>query len=150
MTGKRLLLVEDNPDDAELTLRAFRMNQMHPQIHVAHDGAEALDWLLRPGPGGDSTAHLPSVVLLDLKLPKIDGLGVLRRLRSEPRTAILPVVILTSSNELIDLLDSYRLGANSFVRKPVVFGDLVEMIRKVGGYWLGVNEVPATAELTTL
>ena len=150
MKSKRLLLVEDNPDDVELMLRAFRMNQMYPQVTVAHDGAEALDWLFLPGAGADATRPLPSVVLLDLKLPKIDGLGVLRRIRSEPRTAMLPVVILTSSNEHVDLIDSYRLGANSFVRKPVQFGDLVEVIKRIGGYWLGINEVPAMAELASL
>ena len=147
MKSKRLLLVEDNADDVDLMLRAFRINQMYPQVFVAHDGAEALEWLFATGTGVDATAPLPSVVLLDLKLPKIDGLGVLQRIRSEPRTSMLPVVILTSSNEHVDLIDSYRLGANSFVRKPVQFGDLLEVIKCIGGYWLGINEVPVTAEL---
>ena len=145
-----MLLVEDNPDDAELLLRAFRINQMHPQVFVAHDGAEALDWLFEVRPGADVTTPLPSVVLLDLKLPKVDGLSVLRRIRSEPRTAMIPVVIFTSSNEPVDLIDSYRLGANSFVRKPVQFGDLVEVAKRIGGYWLGINEVPAQAEVVGL
>ena len=150
MTTKRLLLVEDNIDDVDLMLRAFRINQMYPQVFVAHDGAEALEWLFATGAGVDATAPLPSVVLLDLKLPKIDGLSVLRRIRSEPRTAMLPVVILTSSNEHVDLVDSYRLGANSFVRKPVQFGDLLKVIKCIGGYWLGINEVPAAAEVVSL
>ena len=146
MKTKRLLLVEDNPDDVELMLRAFRLNEMYPQVFVAHDGAEAIEWLYETGAGADATAPLPSVVLLDLKLPKIDGLSVLRRIRSEPRTAMLPVVILTSSNERVDLIDSYRLGANSFVRKPVQFGDLLKVIKGIGGYWLGINEVPVATE----
>jgi len=147
MTSRRLLLVEDNPDDVELMLRAFRLNQMYPQVHVVHDGAAALEWLFATGSGADATAPVPSVVLLDLKLPKIDGLGVLRRIRSESRTAMIPVVILTSSNEHVDLVDSYRLGASSFVRKPVEFGELVEVVRRIGDYWLGINELPTTTEL---
>jgi len=149
VTGKSLLLVEDNPDDVALTLRAFRLNNVSHEIAVAHDGAEALDRLLPPAGPGDTPAELPAVVLLDLKLPKIDGLGVLRRMRAEARTAFVPVVILTSSNEPVDLLDSYRLGANSFVRKPVSFGDLVVVTRRIAGYWLGVNEIPAPADIPT-
>lgn len=146
MTGRSLLLVEDNPDDVALMLRAFRLNSMTDEVHVARDGAEALGRLL-PSPGSpDALAELPAVVLLDLKLPKIDGFGVLRRMRAEARTALVPVVILTSSNEPVDLLDSYRLGANSFVRKPVSFGDLVIVTRRIAGYWLGVNEVPEQAD----
>jgi two-component system response regulator len=141
MTAKHILLVEDNPDDVELTLRAFRKNDILNDIHVARDGGEALDWLHRDSaeaPGG-----LPTVVLLDLHLPKIDGLEVLRRIRADARTSLLPVVILTSSDEPSDLLDGYRCGANSFVRKPVAFGDLTEAARQIGRYWLGLNEVPS-------
>lgn len=145
MTGRSLLLVEDNPDDVALMLRAFRVNSLTHEIHVAHDGAEALDRLLPHPDSPEAGAGLPAVVLLDLKLPGIDGLGVLRRMRAEARTALVPVVILTSSNEPVDLLDGYRLGANSFVRKPVSFGDLVIVIRRIAGYWLGVNEVPTPA-----
>ena len=138
MTAHRLLLVEDNPDDVILTLRAFRLSGINAEVQVARDGVEALECLLPSG-------ALPAVVLLDLKLPRIDGLEVLRRLRADPHTALLPIVILTSSNEAVDLAKGYRFGANSFVRKPVAFGDLVETIRQIGRYWLGVNEVPAPA-----
>ena len=145
MTDRSLLLVEDNPDDVALTLRAFHVNNVTHEIQVARDGAEALERLLPPADGPSPPPALPAVVLLDLKLPKVDGLGVLQRMRAEARTALVPVVILTSSNEPVDLVDSYRLGANSFVRKPVSFGDLVTVIRRIGTYWLDVNEVPGAA-----
>jgi len=145
MTDKHILLVEDNPDDVELTLRAFRHNDIRHHIHVARDGGEALDWLHHEG--ADTPGGLPTVVLLDLHLPKIDGLEVLRRIRADARTSLVPVVILTSSDEPADLLLGYRLGANSFVRKPVAFGDLMEAARQIGRYWLGLNEVPSALTL---
>ncbi|MFI5177104.1 MAG: response regulator [Vicinamibacterales bacterium] len=141
MTAKHILLVEDNQDDVELTLRAFRRSEIVNSIHVVRDGREALDWL--HGDAAELPGGLPTVILLDLHLPKIDGLEVLRRIRADSRTSLLPVVILTSSDEPSDLLDGYRLGANSFVRKPVAFGDLIETARQIGLYWLGLNEVPS-------
>jgi len=142
MTEKHILLVEDNPDDVELTLRAFRRNDIVNSIHVARDGREALDWL--HGTAAEMPGGLPTVILLDLHLPKIDGLEVLRRIRADSRTSLLPVVILTSSNEPSDLLDGYRYGANSFVRKPVAFSDLIEAASQIGRYWLGLNEIART------
>jgi two-component system response regulator len=144
MTNKSILLVEDNPDDVELTRRAFRRNNIQNTIDVASDGAEALTRLL--GDGATATPELPAVVLLDLKLPKVDGLEVLQRLRAHPRTKTLPVVILTSSREDVDLLRGYRLGANSYVRKPVDFGDFVEAARQLGLYWLVLNEPPPAGD----
>lgn len=135
MKGKVIMLVEDNPDDEELTLRALRKNNIANEVIVARDGAEALDRLL-----GES--DLPEVVLLDLKLPKIDGLGVLRRLRDHPRTKLLPVVVLSSSAEDGDRMTSYDLGANSYVRKPVDFAEFTEAIRQLGLYWLILNVGP--------
>ena len=143
MSAKTILLVEDNPDDAELTLRAFRKNRIHNDIHVVCDGAEAVDWLLGTE-AAPRTGELPAVVLLDLKLPKLDGLEVLRRIRANERTRLLPVVILTSSKEEGDLIAGYRLGANSYVRKPVDFGDFLEATRQLGLYWLVLNEMPPT------
>jgi two-component system response regulator len=141
MNDRAILLVEDNPDDAELTLRAFRKNNIGNMIHVARDGEEAIAWLFGAD-GGEPPADLPSVVLLDLKLPKVDGLEVLRRIRADERTRLLPVVILTSSREESDLLKGYSLGANSYVRKPVDFGDFLEATRQLGLYWLVLNELP--------
>jgi CheY-like chemotaxis protein len=135
MTNAPILLVEDNPDDEALTLRAFSKTNIGNPVHVVRDGQEALDYLL-----GD--APLPSLVLLDLKLPKVDGLEVLRQIRANDRTAILPVVILTSSREEQDLVSGYRLGANSYVRKPVDFGSFLEATRQLGLYWLVLNEAP--------
>jgi len=143
MTSKTILLVEDNPDDVALTLRAFQKNKIHNEIHVAEDGAAALEWLLGSGPNGSPHRDLPTVVLLDLKLPKVDGLEVLRRIRAEERTRILPVVILTSSKEEADVIAGYRLGANSYVRKPVDFTEFLEATRQLGLYWLILNEVPS-------
>lgn len=134
MTRRTILLVEDSDDDVELTLRAFRKNQIRNEIHVARDGAEALEAL--------ASGDLPAVVLLDLKLPKIDGLEVLRRIRATDRTRTLPVVILTSSREESDVLSGYQLGCNSYVRKPVDFGDFLEATRQLGLYWLLLNELP--------
>ena len=141
MNGGPILLVEDNPDDVLFTVRAFEQNKMQNEVVVASDGEEALNLLLPPqgGPG-----IVPSLVLLDVKLPKIDGLEVLRRIRSDPRTAALPVVVLTTSSEECDIVESYRLGANSFVRKPVVFGEFLDATNVLGVYWLLVNE-PAPA-----
>lgn len=132
-----ILLVEDNPRDEELTLRAFRRSGIANPIEVARDGAEALDRLL--GRGNFAADPLPQVVLLDLKLPKIDGLEVLRTLRATERTALLPVVVLTSSVEEQDLVRSYSLGANSYVRKPVDFNQFAEAIRQLGLYWMVLN-----------
>ncbi len=138
-----ILLVEDNADDEELTLRALKKNRITNNVVVARDGAEALDYLLATGShAGRDPIDLPQVVLLDLKLPKIDGLEVLRRLRSNERTKLLPVVILTSSNEEQDRLKGYGLGANSYVRKPVDFGKFTEAVGQLGLYWLLLNEQP--------
>ncbi|MBI4264657.1 MAG: response regulator [Acidobacteria bacterium] len=142
-----ILLVEDNPDDVELTLRAFERSKLANDIIVARDGAEALDYLLATGAhAGRDPAALPEVVLLDLKLPKVDGLEVLQRIRADERTRRLPVVILTSSKEERDVLRSYDLGANSFVRKPVDFVQFLDAARHLGLYWLVLNEPsPAAA-----
>jgi CheY-like chemotaxis protein len=132
----RIVLIEDNPDDEALTLRALKKNAVANEIVVLRDGVEALDFLLKPG------TSLPNLVLLDLKLPKVDGLQVLERLRKEPQTAHLPIVILTSSNEDRDLVESYRLGANSYIRKPVDFEQFTEAVRQLGLYWLVLNQLP--------
>jgi two-component system response regulator len=143
MNHKLILLVEDNPDDEALTLRALRKNNIGNEVVVAHDGAEALDFLFATGPHtGRDPRDLPQVVLLDLKLPKIEGLEVLRRIRADEVTRLLPVVILTSSNEEQDLLSGYSLGANSYIRKPVDFNQFVEAVRQLGLYWLVLNEAP--------
>jgi CheY-like chemotaxis protein len=135
-----ILLVEDNADDEQLTLRALKKNSIANQVVVARDGAEAVDYLFGAAGGSSDLDVLPEVILLDLKLPKIDGLEVLRRLRENVRTAHLPVVILTSSNEEQDLVQSYRLGANSYIRKPVDFSQFTEAVRHLGLYWLALNE----------
>ena len=137
MNNGTILLVEDNPDDVLFTLRAFERNKISNDVVVAADGAQALEYLL---PADDSSALNPALVLLDVNLPKVDGLEVLRRIRSHARTAGLPVVVLTTSNEERDIVESYRLGANSFVRKPVTFADFVEATKVLGIYWLLVNE----------
>jgi two-component system response regulator len=143
MASEAILLVEDNPDDEALTLRAFRKNNITNDVVVARDGAEALDYLFGTGAYESSgPAAPPQLVILDLKLPKIDGLEVLRRLRAAPQTKLLPVVILTSSNEERDRLESYGLGANSYVRKPVDFAQFVDAVRQLGLYWLLLNERP--------
>lgn len=140
-----ILLVEDNPHDEELTLRALRKAHVANPVVVARDGAEALDYLLARGPYAANPPALPQVVLLDLKLPKVDGHEVLRALRAARRTRLLPVVILSSSREQQDLLQSYELGANSYVRKPVDFAQFLEAARQLGLYWLVLNETPAGA-----
>jgi two-component system, response regulator len=138
-----ILLVEDNPDDEALTLRALQKNNIKNEVVVARDGVEALDYLFGNGKySGRDTNVTPQVVLLDLKLPKIDGLEVLRRLRADDRTKLLPVVILTSSNEEQDRLTGYDLGANSYVRKPVDFNQFIDAVRELGLYWLILNERP--------
>ena len=142
MTEKIILLVEDNPDDELLTKRAFQKNNILNQLVVAHDGAEALEMLI----GGSGMPQLPTVILLDLNLPKISGLEVLQQLRSHDRTRLLPVVILTSSREEQDMIEGYRLGANSYVRKPVDFGEFLDATRQLGLYWLMLNEAPPPAK----
>lgn len=143
MSRNLILLVEDRSDDIELTIRAFERSNVVNEFVVAHDGQEALDYLFATGPhAGPDPKPMPAVVLLDLKLPKIDGLEVLRRLRADPRTRLLPVVVLTSSNEEQDVVRSYDLGANSFVRKPVDFAQFLEAARQLGLYWLVLNEPP--------
>jgi two-component system, response regulator len=138
---KVILLVEDNPKDEALTIRALRKSNIVNQVDVVHDGAEALDYLFTTDDQGHHRP-LPQLVLLDLKLPKVDGHEVLRRIRAEPRTQVLPVVILTTSVEDADRLDGYRLGANSYVRKPVDFAQFVEAVGQLGLYWLVLNEPP--------
>ncbi len=135
MREKRILLVEDNPDDVELTLRALKKAKIVNEVVVAHDGEEALELLF----GGTLAEHPPEIVLLDLKLPKIDGFEVLRRIRAEPSTKRLPVVVLTSSTEEGDLVTSYDGGANSFIHKPVDFDQFTESVRQLGLYWLVLN-----------
>ena len=143
MDDKTILLVEDNPDDEELTLRALKKNNILNPVVVMRDGAEALDYLFCEGAyAGSGVCPHPTVTLLDLKLPKVEGLEVLRRLRADERTRLLPVVILTSSKEEQDLISGYYLGANSYIRKPVDFEKFVEAVRQIGLYWLMVNEPP--------
>lgn len=143
--GKTILLVEDNPDDEALTRRALKKNNIGNEVVVAHDGAEALDYLFGTGAyEGRDLSCMPHLVLLDLKLPKVDGLEVLRRMRDNQRTRLLPVVILTSSREQQDLVSGYGYGANSYIRKPVDFAQFVEAVRQLGLYWLVLNETPQT------
>ena len=141
--GRAILLVEDNPDDELLTLRALKKQNITNEVVVARDGEEALDYLFGSGPyAGRDLSVMPQLVLLDLKLPKVDGLEVLRRVRADQRTRLLPVVILTTSREQQDLLQGYGLGANSYVRKPVDFVQFTEAVRQLGLYWLLLNESP--------
>jgi two-component system response regulator len=143
MRDAAILLVEDNDDDVALTIRAFKKNNIRNTVVVARDGVEALDYLFATGAhSGRDRNDLPQVVLLDLKLPKLEGLEVLRRSRAEERTKTLPIVVLTSSKEEQDLIASYRLGCNSYVRKPVDFDEFVEAARQLGLYWLLLNEAP--------
>jgi two-component system, response regulator len=147
MTNKAIiLLVEDNPDDELLTLRALKKNNVTGEVVVARDGVEALDYLFGAGEyAGRDTGVMPQVILLDLKLPKVDGLEVLRRLRADERTRLLPVVILTSSGEQQDMLDGYGYGANSYVRKPINFEQFVLAVEQLKLYWLRLNEAPPMA-----
>ena len=143
MDRQVILLVEDNPDDEALTLRAFKKNNILNEVVVARDGAEALDYLFGGGSHAErDTSVMPGLILLDLKLPKVDGLEVLEHIRADDRTRLLPVVILTSSKEEQDLIDGYSLGANSYIRKPVDFSQFTEAIRLLGLYWLVLNEPP--------
>jgi two-component system, response regulator len=138
-----ILLVEDNPDDADLTLRAFKRSHVMNPVVVARDGIEALDYLFNQGEMGErSGGQLPTLIVLDLKLPKLDGLGVLKAVRANERTRLLPVVILTSSKEEQDLIMGYSLGANSYVRKPVDFAEFLEAAKVLGIYWLMMNQTP--------
>jgi two-component system, response regulator len=138
-----ILLVEDNPDDQALTLRALKKNNIRNDVVIADDGVEALDFLFATGThAGRDLSVMPDVVLLDLKLPKVDGLEVLKRMRANERTRLLPVVVLTSSVEDEDRIKSYGLGANSYVRKPVDFGEFTEAVRQLGLYWLILNQPP--------
>jgi two-component system response regulator len=143
MADKVILLVEDNPDDEKLTVRALQKNNIVNEVAIARDGAEALDYLFGTGAhAGRDTSLLPALILLDLKLPKIDGQEVLRRIRADDRTKRLPVVILTSSREEQDLVQGYDGGANSYIRKPVDFTQFTEVVRQMGLYWLVLNETP--------
>ena len=145
MREKTILLVEDNPKDEALTLRALKRQTIQNSVVVARDGVEALEYLLGASNETKAMAALPELVLLDLKLPKLDGLEVLRRIRSSERTRLLPVVILTSSAEERDILEGYRLGTNSYVRKPVDFVEFTEAVRQLGLYWLLLNQPPPTS-----
>jgi two-component system response regulator len=146
MNNKAILLVEDNPDDEVLTLRALTKNNFANDVVVARDGAEALDYLFCTGLHSDRDPRdAPALMLLDLKLPKVDGLEVLRRVREDERHTLLPIIILTSSKEEQDLMRGYGLHCNSYIRKPVDFTAFVEAVKTIGMYWLVLNEVPATA-----
>jgi two-component system response regulator len=143
--GVEILLVEDNPNDVELTLHALRKNKLANRIQVVRDGAEALEFFFCTGAyAGRNIAEEPKVVLLDLKLPKVDGLEVLRRIKSDPKLRSIPVVVLTSSGEERDMVESYRLGVNSYIVKPVDFGKFTEAVRQLGFYWLLLNQLPST------
>jgi CheY-like chemotaxis protein len=143
MKEKIILLVEDNPDDVKLTMRALAKSRIMNGIVVAEDGIEALDYLRGKGKfAARDTSIMPQVILLDLKMPKMDGLEVLQCIRAEEKTRLLPVVILTTSREEKDLVESYKLGANSYVRKPVDFNQFVEAVRQLGLYWMVLNEAP--------
>ena len=143
MKVKTILLVEDNPDDELLTLRAFKRSNSANKIDVARDGAEALDYMFAEGQYADRDIEdKPQIILLDLKLPKIDGLEVLARLRADERTELVPIVILTSSNEQQDIVESYRLHANSYIRKPVDFDQFIDAVEQLVLYWLVLNQPP--------
>jgi two-component system response regulator len=139
----RILLVEDNEDDLALTLRALEKNHLHNEVEIVRDGQEALDLLFRRGAYASRPVdELPELVLLDLKVPRVEGLEVLRQIRADPSTQYLPVVVLTSSSQERDVVQSYQLGANSYVQKPVDFDDFIEATRQLGMYWLVLNKLP--------
>jgi two-component system, response regulator len=141
--NKNILLVEDNPDDIELTLRAFKNNNIANEIIIKRDGAEALDFFFgKDGIAVKENCELPCVILLDLKLPKVDGLEVLKKLKADEKTKLIPVVIMTSSKEESDLLSGYRCGCNSFIRKPIDFNQFKDTVKQLSIYWLIMNEVP--------
>lgn len=143
MKTKKILLVEDNPDDVQLTLRALKKNKILNEVIVARDGVEALDYLFGNGEFADRNPDdKPQVILLDLKMPRMDGLDVLRRIRADERTRLQPVVILTTSSEEKDRVESYELGANSYIRKPVDFNQFADAVQQLGLYWLVLNEGP--------
>jgi len=146
MSQKMIMVVEDNPDDEELTLRALRQAKIANEIVVTRDGNEALEFVFGTGQyAGRNLDRMPAVILLDLKLPKLNGLEVLKRLRSDPRTKLIPVVVLTSSSEDEDMLRSYQVGANSYVRKPVEFASFANAVSQLGMYWMLLNETPPRA-----
>lgn len=148
MKDKIILLVEDNPDDVELTIRAFKKNNIMNKVIIASDGVEALDYLFGTGTyAGRDLQDLPVVILLDLKLPKIDGMEVLKQIRQDERTKLIPVVILTSSSEQKDVVNGYSLGANGYIRKPVEFSKFVEAMKALGLYWLLWNEPPPVGKM---
>ena len=143
MREKMFLLVEDNPDDEALTMRALKQSKLANEIVITRDGNEALEFLFATGKyAGRDVSHTPAVILLDLKLPKLSGLEVLQQLRGDPRTRLVPVVVLTSSSEDEDMMRSYQLGANSYVRKPVVFGRFADAVSQLGLYWMLLNQPP--------
>jgi CheY-like chemotaxis protein len=143
MPEKMILLVEDNPDDEALTMRALKQSKLANEIVVTRDGQEAVDFLFGTGKyEGRDLSHMPTVILLDLKLPKLSGLEVLQQLRADPRTRLTPVVVLTSSSEDEDMMRSYQLGANSYVRKPVIFGRFADAVSQLGLYWMLLNQPP--------
>ncbi|MGZ5424068.1 MAG: response regulator [Candidatus Aminicenantales bacterium] len=143
MKSKSILLVEDNPDDVDLTMRALAKSHVANSVDLAADGVEALEYLFCTGKyAGRDPCALPQVILLDLKMPRLDGLEVLRRIRADEKTRLLPVVILTTSSEERDKVESYKLGANSYIRKPVDFAQFAESVRQLGLYWLVLNEAP--------
>ncbi len=147
MNPKIILLIEDNPDDEELTLLALKKSNILNEVIVARDGVEALDYLFATGRYADrDTSRMPQLILLDLKLPRMDGLEVLKRVRADPRTALLQIVVLTSSSEEEDIIGSYQNGANSYVRKPVDFHQFAEAVKQLGMYWLLLNEIPPYKE----
>ena len=147
MSEKIILLVEDNPDDVALTLRALKKNNIANKVVVTRDGEEALEYLTASGRHAErNPSDLPEVILLDLKLPKVSGLDVLRAIRGNPQTRLLPVVVLTSSSEEQDILASYGLGANSYIRKPVDFDQFTESVRTLGLYWLVLNQSPSVPQ----
>ncbi len=146
-----ILLVEDNPNDVELTVHAFKKNHISNHLHVVRDGAEALEFLFCTGAYADrSIQNTPKVILLDLKLPKVDGIEVLRRIKADPRTQATPVVVLTSSREECDVVKSYQNGVNSYIVKPVDFEKFTEAVRQIGLYWLLLNQPPVDVSVSTL